>query len=142
MRNQDWRDRRTSLIYWQLALFLGVLALIPDAEAADEFAGYGVEKFRGSGHGECTSSNLYWTIEQVGNFAKKFNMSAIQKRLSNMEVRFDESEVVVVDMGSGFIKAGYSGEDLPRVVIPTVIGEHENTSAEDSAAQTDSKPNK
>lgn len=40
-----------------------------------------------------------------------------------MEVRFDESETVVIDLGSGFIKAGYSGEDLPRVVIPTVIGE-------------------
>ena len=50
-------------------------------------------------------------------------MSAIQKRLSNMEIRFDESDVIVVDIGSGFIKAGYSGEDLPRVVIPTVIGE-------------------
>ncbi len=57
-----------------------------------------------------------------------------------MEVRFDESEVIVVDMGTGFIKAGYSGEDLPRVVIPTVIGEHENTSAEDSANNGDSKP--
>ena len=40
-----------------------------------------------------------------------------------MEVRFDESETIVVDLGSGFIKAGYSGEDLPRVVIPTVLGE-------------------
>lgn len=40
-----------------------------------------------------------------------------------MEVRFDESETVVIDIGSGFIKAGYSGEDLPRVVIPTVIAE-------------------
>jgi len=40
-----------------------------------------------------------------------------------MEVRFDETETVVIDIGSGFIKAGYSGEDLPRVVIPTVIGE-------------------
>ncbi len=69
-------------------------------------------------------------------------MSAIQKRLSNMEVRFDESQVVVVDMGTGFIKAGWSGEDLPRVVIPTVIGEHENTSAEDSGNNGDSKPTK
>mmetsp|Transcript_39582 Transcript_39582/g.51860 ORF Transcript_39582/g.51860 Transcript_39582/m.51860 type:complete len:139 (-) Transcript_39582:929-1345(-) len=70
-------------------------------------------------------------------------MSAIQKRLSNMEIRFDESEVIVVDLGSGFIKAGYSGEDVPRVVIPTVVGEHENTSAEDSGtAAGDSKPNK
>ena len=70
-------------------------------------------------------------------------MSAIQKRLSNMEIRFDESDVIVVDLGSGFIKAGFSGEDVPRVVIPTVIGEHENTTAEDSgAAAGDSKPNK
>ena len=61
-----------------------------------------------------------------------------------MEIRFDESEVIVVDMGTGFIKAGFSGEDLPRVVIPTVVGERENTAvAEDSnAAAADSKPNK
>ena len=69
-------------------------------------------------------------------------MSAIQKRLSNMEVRFDESEVVVIDMGSGFIKAGYSGEDLPRVVIPTVIGERENTVEDGSTQPGDGKPNK
>ena len=42
-----------------------------------------------------------------------------------MEVRFDEEEFVVVDMGTGTVKAGYSGEDLPRVVIPTVMGEKE-----------------
>lgn len=60
-----------------------------------------------------------------------------------MEIRFDESEVIVVDLGSGFIKAGYSGEDVPRVVIPTVVGERVNTAAEDSgAAAGDSKPNK
>ena len=52
-------------------------------------------------------------------------MSAIQKRLKKMEVRFDEEEFVVVDMGTGTIKAGYSGEDLPRVVIPTVMAEKE-----------------
>ena len=70
-------------------------------------------------------------------------MSAIQKRLSNMEIRFDESEVIVVDLGSGFIKAGYSGEDVPRVVIPTVVGEPENVQAEDSGNPTgDSKPSK
>ena len=49
-----------------------------------------------------------------------------------MEVRFDESETIVVDLGSGFIKAGYSGEDLPRVVIPTVIGEHQYQVMEDA----------
>ena len=69
-------------------------------------------------------------------------MSAIQKRLSNMEVRFDESEVVVVDMGTGCIKAGYSGEDLPRVSIPTVVSERENFTADETMGPGDSKPNK
>jgi len=67
-------------------------------------------------------------------------MSAIQKRLSNMEVRFDESEVIVIDMGSGFIKAGYSGEDLPRVVIPTVIGEKENVVEDGSTQPGETRP--
>jgi len=60
-----------------------------------------------------------------------------------MEIRFDESEVIVVDMGTGYIKAGYSGDDLPRVVIPTVIGEKEQQIMEDASGQPgDSKPNK
>jgi len=58
-----------------------------------------------------------------------------------MEVRFDESEVIVVDMGTGFIKAGYSGEDLPRVVIPTVVSERENLTADDTLGPGDNKPN-
>jgi len=52
-------------------------------------------------------------------------MSAIQKRLNDMETYFDQKEFVVVDNGSGFIKAGFSGEDLPRCVIPTAVGRQE-----------------
>jgi actin-related protein len=51
-------------------------------------------------------------------------MSQIEEKLKNMEVRFDQEEFVVIDNGSGYIKAGFSGQDLPRIVIPTVIGEH------------------
>ena len=40
-----------------------------------------------------------------------------------MEILFDQEEHIVIDMGTGYIKAGFSGEDLPRVVIPTVVGE-------------------
>jgi actin-related protein len=39
-----------------------------------------------------------------------------------METVFDQKEFVVIDNGTGFIKAGFSGEDLPRCVIPTVVG--------------------
>ena len=67
-------------------------------------------------------------------------MSAILKRLRNMQVRVDESEVVVIDVGSGYIKAGFSGEDLPRVVIPTVLGERENTNDDNSTNPGETKP--
>jgi actin len=51
-------------------------------------------------------------------------MSAIQEKLKKMEIFFDQEEFVVIDNGTGFIKAGFSGQDLPRLIIPTVMGEH------------------
>jgi len=50
-------------------------------------------------------------------------MSAIQEKLKKMEVFFDQEEFVVIDNGTGFIKAGFSGQDLPRLIIPTIVGE-------------------
>lgn len=50
-------------------------------------------------------------------------MSAIQEKLKKMEIFFDETEFVVIDNGTGFVKAGFSGQDLPRLIIPTVVGE-------------------
>ena len=41
-----------------------------------------------------------------------------------MEIFFDQEEFVVIDNGTGFVKAGFSGQDLPRLIIPTVMGEH------------------
>lgn len=29
---------------------------------------------------------------------------------------------IVIDNGSGIIKAGYSGEELPSIVIPSITG--------------------
>ncbi len=34
----------------------------------------------------------------------------------------DEVPAVVIDNGSGTIKAGLSGEDLPEIILPTIIG--------------------
>lgn len=41
-----------------------------------------------------------------------------------MEIFFDQEEFLVIDNGTGFVKAGFSGQDLPRLTIPTVVGEH------------------
>ena len=50
-------------------------------------------------------------------------MSGIQKKLNKMEIFFDQEEYVVIDIGTGYLKAGFSGEDLPRVIIPTAVAE-------------------
>ena len=34
------------------------------------------------------------------------------------------NQPIVIDNGTGFVKAGFSGQDLPRLEIPTVVGEH------------------
>ena len=36
-------------------------------------------------------------------------MSSIEEKLKKMEVRFDQEEFIVIDNGTGFIKAGFSG---------------------------------
>jgi actin-related protein len=36
-------------------------------------------------------------------------MSAIQEKLKKMEIFFDQEEFLVIDNGTGFIKAGFSG---------------------------------
>jgi hypothetical protein len=35
-----------------------------------------------------------------------------------------EPDVIVLDIGTGSIKAGWAGEDAPRVVIPTLLLDH------------------
>ena len=33
-----------------------------------------------------------------------------------------DKQAVVIDNGCGFIKAGFSGEDAPRAIFPSIIG--------------------
>ena len=40
----------------------------------------------------------------------------------------DEQQVVVVDNGSGVVKAGFSGEDAPRAIFPSIVGRPKNIS--------------
>lgn len=61
---------RTSKVLLPL---MALMVLASSASAKDEFAGFAVEKYNGSDAGECSSTNLTWTIEQVKNFSKKFS---------------------------------------------------------------------
>lgn len=38
-----------------------------------------------------------------------------------LECTMDEQDVIVLDSGSGYLKVGFSGEDAPRAVLPTVV---------------------
>ena len=40
----------------------------------------------------------------------------------DLEATMDETDVVVVDMGSGITKVGFCGEDAPRETFSTVVG--------------------
>ncbi len=35
----------------------------------------------------------------------------------------DEINGIVLDNGTGTIKAGFAGDDAPRAVVPTILGE-------------------
>jgi len=63
-----------------------------------------------------------------------------------LECTMDEQDVIVLDNGSGYLKVGFSGEDAPRAVLPTVVTttvdearEDEHTISVDSAAQKKSQ---
>lgn len=41
----------------------------------------------------------------------------------------DEKQTCVIDNGSGVVKAGFSGEDAPRAIFPSIVGRPKNASA-------------
>ncbi len=43
----------------------------------------------------------------------------------DLEATMDETDVIVIDMGSGVTKIGFCGEDAPRACVDTVVGQVE-----------------
>eukprot|EP01084_Bolivina_argentea_P111426 198806_1 len=41
---------------------------------------------------------------------------------SDMSSDSEETNALVVDNGSGMVKAGFSGDDAPRTVFPSIVG--------------------
>ena len=42
--------------------------------------------------------------------------------MSNTATAGSDTDAIMLDIGSFNVKAGYAGEDAPKVVIPTIIG--------------------
>lgn len=51
-----------------------------------------------------------------------------------LECTMDETDVIVMDNGSGYLKVGFSGEDAPRAVLPNAVAHSsvEDTKEEES----------
>lgn len=45
----------------------------------------------------------------------------INKR-AKMESEFDMKDIIVIDNGSETVKVGISGENFPKVIIPSIAG--------------------
>lgn len=45
----------------------------------------------------------------------------VNKR-AKMESEFDNKDIIVIDNGSETVKVGISGENFPKVIIPSIAG--------------------
>jgi len=61
-----------------------------------------------------------------------------------LECTMDEQDVIVLDNGSGYLKVGFSGEDAPRSVLPTVVATTtvDETREDEHAVSVDSQAQK
>ena len=51
------------------------------------------------------------------------NMKAfLESKMKEMETEYDIVENLVIDLGNAYTKIGFSGEDLPRIIIPSING--------------------
>lgn len=50
-------------------------------------------------------------------------MTLLINKMKEMETEFDVQEHLVIDLGNATTKIGFSGEDLPRLKIPSVWAE-------------------
>jgi actin, other eukaryote len=41
----------------------------------------------------------------------------------------EDNQILVIDTGSGVVKAGFSGEDAPKSIFPSIIGRPKNLNA-------------
>merc|ERR1712227_1177503 len=77
----------------------------------------------------------------MGNFSPIYNYTIIKYILPKMSV-YDEDErdvsALVIDNGSGMVKAGFAGDDAPRAVFPSIVGRPKHTGIMVGMGQKDS----
>lgn len=65
------------------------------------------------------------SIKNNGNQEEKIDnknmLKFLQSKMKEIETQFDQEENIVIDLGHAYAKIGFSGEDLPRVIIPSIF---------------------
>jgi len=46
----------------------------------------------------------------------------------------DDAQTVIIDNGSGMVKAGFAGEEAPRAVFPSIVGRPKHDQAMQGSA--------
>ncbi len=53
-------------------------------------------------------------------------LNFLTNKMKEMETEFDINEHLVLDLGNAFTKVGFSGEDLPKMLMPSIFGSLQN----------------
>lgn len=53
-------------------------------------------------------------------------LNFLTNKMKEMETEFDTNEHLVLDLGNAFTKVGFSGEDLPKMLMPSIFGSLQN----------------
>lgn len=113
--------------------FISWCAQVLTAKLANEKASFYFRNLNITFRNEQSSTYLEWHLKFQTPKNKQIkilvlNLQAPSKK-EEKEVEVDEVDVLVIDNGTGFIKAGFSGEDAPRLVIPTFVCESQQAAA-------------
>ncbi len=55
------------------------------------------------------------------HFRLALNVLVSQKKESKEKEEPPETDVIVIDNGQAYVKAGFAGDDAPRLVVPTMV---------------------
>jgi actin len=82
-----------------------------------------------------------WETEETDSAKKKLLLKAMKAKpvsASEQEYSAEETQALVVVVGSGMSKAGFAGDDAPRAVFPTILGRPRHTGVMVGMGQKDS----
>jgi hypothetical protein len=75
-----------------------------------------------SGDDKKKSNNNANQVEEEKVIDDKDMLNFLTNKMKEMETEYDLIEHLVIDMGSAYTKIGFSGEDLPKYIIPSIYG--------------------